>query len=464
MRQTRRDFLRHATLAACAAAIPQSAFAATPFEDLIAKVARRQLLPDTYPETEIWGYDGLVPAPEIRVTQGDRVRRRFRNEVPDPSSVHWHGIRIDNAMDGVSGLTQEAVAPGGTFDYDFVVPDAGTYWYHAHNRSYEQVARGLRGALIVEEVDGPDIDREEVIVLEDWLLDPESGQLFDNFEQPMMMSHGGRTGNFITTNGRYDLTLPAQRNERIRLRIINAASARIFPLRLSGFSGWTVAVDGMPTGQPQSVDGELILGPAQRVDLIVDVTEDEGGTAQLLRIGDDDQLTPLVSFLVNGTASSVPRGKLLPLPPNPAAHAPDLADARDLRLVMSGGAMGRMQSALLGGERLGFRQLAQAGKFWALNDVAEMTYTPLADLSLNEPVRLKIENQTVFPHAMHLHGMHFRELRSDGAFGPMRDTILLAGNESREIAFTADNPGKWLFHCHMLSHAASGMTTWIRVT
>ncbi len=367
-------------------------------------------------------------------------------------------------MDGVSGLTQKAVAPGETFDYDFVVPDAGTYWYHAHNRSYEQVARGLRGALIVEEVDGPDIDREEVIVLEDWLLDPESGQLFDNFEQPMMMSHGGRTGNFITTNGRYDLTLPAKRNERIRLRIINAASARIFPLRLSGFSGWTVAVDGMPTGQPQSVDGELILGPAQRVDLIVDVTEGEGGTAQLLRIGDDDQLTPLVSFLVNGTASSVPRGKPLPLPPNPAAHAPDLADARDLRLVMSGGAMGRMQSALLGGERLGFRQLAQAGKFWALNDVAEMTYTPLADLSLNEPVRLKIENQTVFPHAMHLHGMHFRELRPGGAFGPMRDTILLAGNESREIAFTADNPGKWLFHCHMLSHAASGMTTWIRVT
>ena len=296
MKQTRRDFLRHATLAACAAAIPRSAYAATPFEDVVAKVARQQLLPDTYPGTEIWGYDGLVPAPEIRVAQGDRVRRRFRNEVPDPSSVHWHGIRIDNAMDGVSGLTQEPVAPGETFDYDFVVPDAGTYWYHAHNRSYEQVARGLRGALIVEEADGPDIDREEVIVLEDWLLDPESGQLFDNFEQPMMMSHSGRTGNFITTNGRYDLTLPAKRNERIRLRIINAASARIFPLRLSGVSGWTMALDGMPIGQPQPVDGELILGPAQRVDLIVDVTADEGGTAEVLRIGDDDQLTPLVTF------------------------------------------------------------------------------------------------------------------------------------------------------------------------
>ena len=239
MNQTRRDFMRHATMAGCSVAIPRSAFAENPFEDVVAKVARQQILPDSYSETEIWGYGGLVPAPEIRVAQGDRVRRRFRNEIPDPSSVHWHGIRIDNAMDGVSGLTQEAVATGASFDYDFVVPDAGTYWYHAHNRSYEQVARGLRGPLIVEEAERPDIDREEVLILEDWLLDPDSGQLFDNFEQPMMMSHGGRIGNFITTNGRYDLTLPAKRNERIRLRIINAASARIFPLTLSGLSGST---------------------------------------------------------------------------------------------------------------------------------------------------------------------------------------------------------------------------------
>ncbi|MCI5112226.1 MAG: multicopper oxidase domain-containing protein, partial [Marivita sp.] len=94
MKQTRREFLRHATFATCAVAIPRSVYAETPFEDVVAKVVRRQLLPDSYPETEIWGYGGLVPAPEIRVAQGDRVRRRFRNEVPDPSSVHWHGIRI----------------------------------------------------------------------------------------------------------------------------------------------------------------------------------------------------------------------------------------------------------------------------------------------------------------------------------------------------------------------------------
>ncbi|WP_238367853.1 multicopper oxidase family protein [Mesobacterium pallidum] len=464
MAQTRRDFLRCTAAAACTLAVPGVALAQGSIEELTANVARQQLLPSIYPATEIWGYAGTVPAPEIRVRQGDRVKRRFRNALPQPSSVHWHGIRIENAMDGVSGLTQDAVVPGESFDYDFAAPDAGTYWYHAHNRSYEQVARGLRGALIVEEPTGPDIDREEVLLLEDWLLDPDSGQHFADFDQPMMMSHGGRIGNFVTTNGRHDLTIPTRKNERIRLRIINASGARVFLLSLSGLAGWTVALDGMPLANPKKVDDDLILGPAQRMDLIVDVTADEGSVAQLLRIGDDDQQVPQVSFPVDGRASVATRGAPVPLEPNPNSAMPELAEARDLRLVMAGGAMGRMQSALLGGERLGFRQLASAGKFWSLNDVAEMTTNPLADLSLNEPVRLKIENQTVFPHAMHLHGMHFRELRVGGALGPMRDTILIGGNETREIAFVADNPGKWLFHCHMLSHAASGMTTWVRVT
>jgi FtsP/CotA-like multicopper oxidase with cupredoxin domain len=463
MKQTRREFLRYSAASACTLAVPVVALAQGPLEELTARVARQQLLPDTYPATEIWGYGGTVPAPEIRVRQGGRVQRRFRNELPQPSSVHWHGIRIENAMDGVSGLTQDAVAPDENFDYDFAAPDAGTYWYHAHNRSHEQVARGLRGPLIVEEPNGPDVDREEVLMLEDWLLDPETGQHFADFEQPMMMSHGGRIGNFVTTNGLYDLSIPARKNERIRLRVINASGARIFPLTLSGLEGWTVALDGMPLPNPERIGGELILGPAQRMDLVVDVTADEGSVAQLLRIGDDDQPVPQVSFPVGGVAAGATRAAPAPLEPNPKSAMPDLAGARDLRLVMAGGAMGRMQSALLGGERLGFRQLAGAGRFWSLNDVAEMTETPLAELSVNEPVRLKIDNQTVFPHAMHLHGMHFREVRADGGLGPMRDTILMAGNETREIAFVADNPGKWLFHCHMLSHAASGMTTWVRV-
>ncbi|EAQ22967.1 multicopper oxidase, putative [Roseovarius sp. 217] len=131
-------------------------------------------------------------------------------------------------MDGVAGLTQAAVEPGESFDYDFVVPDAGTYWYHAHARSIEQVARGLYGALIVEEAEAPEVDREEVLILDDWLLDPETAQINPDFTSAHSRSHAGRMGNFVATNGQYGLAIDVRQNERLRLRLINAANARIF--------------------------------------------------------------------------------------------------------------------------------------------------------------------------------------------------------------------------------------------
>lgn len=459
MTYTRRTFLALAG-AAAGLGLPLRAQSLSGAIPLVTREASLQLLPNGYPQTRIWGYDGAVPGTEIRVPQGARVQRQLVNDLPEATSVHWHGIRIDNVMDGVSGLTQDAVRPGETFDYDFTVPDAGTYWYHAHNRSYVQVARGLRGALIVEEPHAPDVDRDEVLILDDWLIDPETGQIADTFDQPMMMSHGGRSGNYVTTNGQYNLTLTAQRNDRLRL--INAANARIFALRLQGMTGWTVALDGMPLAQPQPVADTLLLGPAQRIDLFVDITAAQGEPAALLNV-DTNEPFPQVAFTVTGQGAQVARAAPAALPPNPRMDLLDLANATPVKLYMSGGAMGRMNAAVLNGERKGFRQLAAAGYFWALNDVANMPDTPLTTLSRGDHARVAITNDTVFPHAMHLHGMHFREV-TQGKTGSMRDTLLIGANETREIAFVADNPGKWLFHCHMLEHAASGMTTWLEVT
>lgn len=462
---TRRAFLQQtaAVLGMAASARHVSADTHAPAL-LTAREASVQLAPEGYSETTIWGYEGRTPGPTIRVPQGERVQRRLVNTLPEPTSVHWHGIRIDNAMDGVSGLTQEAVAPGQSFDYDFVAPDAGTYWYHAHNRSWVQVARGLHGPLIVEEAEAPDVDREETLVLDDWLLDPSTALIDESFDQPMIMSHAGRIGNLITANGRFDLSVPVERHMRLRLRLINASNARIFPIQLAGMRGWIVALDGMPLAAPEELEDVLVLGPAQRADLIVDITAEQGEAAHLVRIGNNGRPASQIVLPVTGIAAQTPREAPNALPANPRTHSPSLADARPLRLVMSGGAMGRMNSAFLGGERLTFRELAARGHFWAFNEMAEMTQEPLADLSLGEPVRLAIVNETVFPHAMHLHGMHFREIGHDGVTGPLRDTLLLAAGETRDIAFVADNPGDWLFHCHMLSHAESGMMTWMRVT
>jgi len=459
---TRRKFLGTAA-AGAAAGLPRLGRASGDAPQLLqARVETIQLAPPDYAKTEIWGYEGRIPGPEIRLMQGDRLQRRLVNRLPQATSVHWHGIRSDNAMDGVAGLTQKAVQPGAEFTYDFVAPDAGTYWYHAHNRSTEQVARGLHGPLIVDESSPPDIDRDQVLVLDDWLLNPETAQIDPDFAASHSRSHAGRRGNFIATNGQYELSLPVQRQERLRLRLINAANARIFVLALSGLQGWVVALDGMPLPSPEPVGKDVLIGPGQRVDLIVDVTADVGETAHIMRV-DDRQRVSQIAFPVTSDATRARRPAPAALPPNPNQQVGGLDDALRARLNMAGGAMGTLDAAILDGERRSFQQLAQANQFWAFNGTVGMTETPLATVPNGQTVRLEIDNDTSFPHAMHLHGMHFREIMKDGKLGPLRDTLLTFGGETREIAFVADNPGDWLFHCHMLSHAESGMMTWLKV-
>ena len=452
---------RSVLLGAVAMFLPRITLAQDAFAVLSPERAITQLLPASFPQTEIWGYGGVTPGQEIRVKQGGRVQRRLQNNLDQPHSVHWHGIRIDNAMDGVPDLTQAAVPPGGTFDYDFVVPDAGTYWYHSHFKSTEQEERGLYGALIVEEADPLDIDREEVLILDDWLMQ-DTGEINPDFEAQMDRSHAGRNGNYVTTNSLFQPILPAQRNERLRLRLINAATARIFPLALQGLTGWVVAYDGMPLAEPEPIGDILVLAPAQRMDLIVDVIAEEGKTAAIIWANEEwPQMQ--VGFQVSGTASASRRPAPAPLPPNNEPAMMDLANATRASLVMAGGAMGRLREAELNGETKSFREIAGENQFWAFNGVVGMTDTPLIDVALGETIRLSIDNETIFPHAMHLHGQHFREIMADGRMGPMRDTLLVGGRNNTEIAFVANNPGKWLYHFHMLAHQAAGMKTWMNV-
>lgn len=463
---TRRDAMKAVAAAAATAAggaWPLAAHAqGAGAPELRAREVSVQLLPAEYPATRIWSYSGGIAGPSLRLPQDGRLTRRLVNELPEATSIHWHGIRIDNAMDGVAGLTQDPAAPGAAFDYDFAVPDAGTYWYHAHTRSYEQVARGLYGALIVEEPEPPEVDRDEVLLLDDWRVNPEDGQLDPSFGAMHDLSHAGRLGNVITTNGDFAHAIDVRHGERLRLRLVNAATARIFALGLKGIEGWVVAHDGMPLARPAPVPETLVLGPAQRVDLIVDVTAAEGESAWLYHMERNEGFAQS-EFRVSGTAATARRPAPAPLPPNPRMDIAGLTGARHLRLVMEGGAMGRMEAAILDGRRRSFREIASAGQFWALGGMVGMPDAPLAELARGETARIAIVNDTAFPHAMHLHGLHFREVLADGALGPMRDTILVERGESREIAFVADNPGDWLFHCHMLAHAASGMTTWLRV-
>jgi FtsP/CotA-like multicopper oxidase with cupredoxin domain len=434
---------------------------ATGPEVIEAREGLARLTPPEYPETAIWGYGGQAPGPVIRVRQGERVVRRLVNALPRPTTIHWHGIRIDNAMDGVPGMTQATVPPGGEFLYDFAVPDAGTYWYHPHDRSYEQVARGLAGALIVEEAEGaPVVDHDEVLLIDDWRLTREA-QIADGFGDMHDVSHAGRIGNWITVNGQGEWTRSTGRHARYRLRLVNNANARIFSLECQGLTGWVVALDGMPLQRPTPL-ARFSLAPAQRADLIVDVTAAEGGEAFLISHERDGGFA-IATFAVGGTLRPDRLPPPAPLPANPVAPLGDLDAARRADLLMEGGAMGRMRGAMMGGRMTPIRDMAAAGKVWAFNGMADMPDAPLIEAERGETVRLTMRNETSWPHAMHLHGHHFRQIDADGTIGPLRDTLLVDRGGAAEIAFVADNPGDWLLHCHMLEHSAGGMMTWLRV-
>ena len=452
---SRRRFLA-TTGAACLA---RPAFS-TSIAALHARPGTAQLAPPEYAPTPIWGYGGTVPGPEIRVPQGGTLSRTLINDLPQPTTIHWHGIRIANAMDGVPGMTQEAVAPGQTFEYSFDVPDAGTYWYHPHNRTWEQLARGLYGALVVIEDAAPDVDADKVLLIDDWRF-AEDATLHESFGALHDWAHAGRIGNWVTVNGDGAYSEPVRTGDRLRLRLVNAANARIFPLVLRGFDAHVIALDGQPLERPEAVE-RVTLAPAQRADLIVDVTASEGETAYILE-EDRDGLLAVADFPVVGRSDRPAGAPVSALPPNPVPPLGDLETATRAVLTMEGGAMGGMQGAMMGGRMRGMRDLAGEGKVWAFNGTAEMPETPLMELGRGETARIAMVNDTAWPHGMHLHGHHFRVLAPEGP-GPLRDTTLIQRGETVEVAFVADNPGDWLLHCHMVEHSASGMMTWIRVT
>ncbi|PTX56086.1 FtsP/CotA-like multicopper oxidase with cupredoxin domain [Litoreibacter ponti] len=429
---------RRSFLASSAAALwlPRAGLAASP-AILRAAPVTAQILPEGDGVTEMLGYNGSTPGPELRYRQGDTLDLRFENAIGDGSAVHWHGIRIDNAMDGVPYLTQTMVEDGESFDYRFSLPDAGTYWYHSHNRSWEQVARGLYGPLIIEEANPPAVDHDITVIVDDWRIE-RTGEMIEDFGSRHDFSHAGRLGSFARIIASVD---QVRRGDRVRLRLINTATARIFPLELSGIEGKIVALDGMGLATPAQI-GRLMIAPAQRVDILAHVTDTIAFTfptrGEPYPMGeikaDGDNPTPITEPIPALPAADVPR---------PAAEPNQTAT-----LTLQGGAMG--------GRHAG-------DDIWALNGISNLPDAPWRSFKRGETVRLSLVNETAFPHGIHLHGHHFHEVLDDGSLGPLRDTSLVMREQRRDIVCVFDNPGKWLLHCHMLGHQAAGMKTWVEV-
>ena len=185
-------------------------------------------------ETSLWLYNKTTPGPLLKARRGEIIEVEFINRLDHPSTIHWHGIRNINEMDGVPDLTQAAVEPSETFTYRFPVNDAGTFWYHAHQKSWEQVARGLYGALIVlDDNEKFEDERDQLIVADDWLLDKNDQIDTASLGNLGHWSHGGRLGNALTINGSFSPSIETASQGQVRLRLLNAANARVLSFALN---------------------------------------------------------------------------------------------------------------------------------------------------------------------------------------------------------------------------------------
>src|SRR4051812_25984863 len=234
--------------------------------DLDARVASVEIGPGL--RTEAWTYNGGLPGPLIRVHRGDRLIVHFSNHLPQPTTVHWHGLRLPIQMDGVPDVSQPAVPEGGTFTYDFVVPDAGLYWYHPHVMSAAQVGFGLYGALLVEDpAEQVNVADETVLVLSDIGFD--SRGVLDSPDSGGSTGMAfGREGSYVLVNGRVRPKIMARSGAPMRWRIVNAAKSRFFQMDLDGQPIVRIGGDGGLMERPVKLE-TLVLAPGERADVIV---------------------------------------------------------------------------------------------------------------------------------------------------------------------------------------------------
>ncbi|MDH5596489.1 MAG: multicopper oxidase family protein [Candidatus Peregrinibacteria bacterium] len=398
------------------------------------------LLPSGVSE-KLFTYNGQSPGPVLRVKLGETLKINFKNQLPQDTTVHFHGVRVPNAMDGVPGVNQEPVEPGGSFTYEFTPKDAGTFWFHPHVRTSEQMEKGLYGVLIVEEENPPAYTRDIVWVLDDWRLN-EDGTLNMNFNTGHDLMHDGRWGNAITVNGSASETLNIKQGERIRLRLINAANGRIFRPVFPGLSPTVIAIDGMPVASPFPYSS-FSLAPGNRLDLDIIVGDAAG------EIVVSDQFTRYTNNL--GTLVVGDEVVETPAFPLTKSYVPAWVNA---------GTLPADQELLLNARRGG-----TYGIEWTINDQAWGASSPIK-LEYGEFQKLRIQNLSGRLHPMHLHGQFFRVLSRNGV--PQnelywQDTVLISSKETVEIGIIPLDKGSWATHCHILEHAEAGMMTTLEV-
>ncbi|MBE4938700.1 multicopper oxidase family protein [Bacillus thuringiensis] len=455
----------------------------------------------------VWTFNGSSPGPEIRVKKGEKVKVTLKNELSAPVSIHWHGYPVPNNMDGIPGVTQDAVEPGKSFTYEFEANVPGTYWYHSHQDSVNQLDRGLYGALIVEDTKEK-YDKDYTLMLDEWVTDKEEmnkqlkemtkGQIGNKSkgneneeknDDKNGMDHSGMdmgsdqkdSGNMagmdhgnmkmeghdmsmydlFTINGKSgDLVVPLKVNkgDKVRFRLVNAGYLS-HDIHVHGHDIKVIATDGQPINDPKVIKDKVIsIAPGERYDIeftanktgkwyVEDHSKNKGakgmkavieygGSKEMKDKADEKEKLPKVDIMKYGTK------KLGSFTLNQEYTA---TYNMDLNTQMNGNEM-----------------------VYTINGKVFPDIDPI-QVKKGDLVKVKLVNRSKMDdHPMHLHGHFFQVLSKDGkpieGSPIVKDTLNLKPGEEYEVAFVADNPGEWMFHCHDLHHASAGMVTEVNYT
>lgn len=388
--------------------------------------------------TTVWAYEGRVPGPLLRAQVGDRIVVHFTNDLPEPTTIHWHGMRVPAAMDGTAAV-QDPVAPGGSFDYEFVALDAGTFWYHPHVRSDAQLEQGLYGAIVIEDPGEPLAElAAEVVVLSDVQLDPVTKALDDTLDARVSMM--GREGNLVLVNGRPSNLRVASGSDRAhRLRVVNAASARFFDLMVHGGSMVRIGGDRGLLEAPEPVS-HLLLANGERADLVV-IAGESAATTTLVAMPYERAIgagtTDLVELVHWSSENSGATD---------AWEIPDVLRPSD------------DAAADVGADRsLVLDEIAMGPHFAFRINGAVFPDVPLIETQLGVTETWEIVNDSEMDHPFHLHGFFFRSIGQR----EWKDTIQVPAKATVRISPSFDAregaAGTWMYHCHILGHAEGGM-------
>lgn len=380
--------------------------------------------------TPVTCFDGVVPGPLLRTRPGEELAVRVGGDLTEPLAIHWHGIRGANALDGLppSVVVPGVVVPSGR-DYRLTTLDAGTFWYRALGRQ----GRALYGPLIVDEASGPAVDRDVILVLDNWRLRTD-GTLDET-----------NPDDVATVNGASPFSIPARTNERLRLRLINAGD-RIFPLRIERHEARVMAVDGQPAQPFLARDGRLALAPGNRIDLFVDALLPPGSTASLFTEIRDQEI--VIGQIVY--AADRARDQSLPVPDAlPANPLPDKID--------------------LGASLKAWLMLDDRSRLFASLPLPQSrpleTPQPVFTTRRGRPVTLSVTNRTPMARVIHPHGHTMRLLdRFDDGWKPFwLDTVLIEPGATVRLAFVTDFPGRWLIESRPLRAREPAEAAWFDV-